>query len=147
MSDMKFVDSETKDVFESLMKPGSVQIGDTPYLESAYNYRKIEWMNTIRSFNNRLILAPYAEERVLKAKESNGFAMLAQKSSIVGLGVLVDCKLSDSTFIQAGSTAYIKEQLLYTQEWAKQVLESKEIEGKFIIVDLVYVDFIKPREV
>jgi len=94
------------------------------------------------SLNSRFILEPYASERVLKAKESNGFAMLAQKTSVVGLKLLVDVKLPSGELISAGNKAYIKEEYLYTQPWAKTVYESAGVEGKFIIVDLNYIEFV-----
>jgi hypothetical protein len=111
---------------------------------SAINYREVEPLLTTRSFNNRFILAPYEEERTLRAKENSGFAMLAQKTNIVPLKVLADTKLTDGTFVPKGSTAYVKEQLLFTQTWAKQVLESDAVGGKFIIVDLQFVELVVP---
>lgn len=97
---------------------------------------------TKTSLNSRFILEPYASERVMKAKETNGFAMIAQKTSVVGLKLLVDVKLPNGELISAGNRAYIKEEYLYTQPWAKNVYESNGVQGKFIIVDLNYIEFV-----
>lgn len=93
------------------------------------------------AMNGKFILAPYQSERVLKAKETNGFAMLAQKTSVVGLKVLVPTK-SNGEIVPVGAMAYVKEEFLYTQPWAKAVYESAGIEGKFIIVDQNNVEFV-----
>ena len=95
-----------------------------------------------QSINGRFILAPYASERVIKAKETNGFAMISQKTSVIGLKMLVDTKLNNGDVVRAGCMAYLKEELLYTQPWAKAVYDSPGVEGKFIIVDQMYVDFV-----
>jgi hypothetical protein len=95
------------------------------------------------SFNNRLIVEMYKKE-ALKSTEKNGFAFIAQKLSLKGLIVLVDAKLNDGTFIKKGSIAYIKEEALHTQAWAQKGLECDAIEGSFLIVDMNFVEFIRP---
>jgi hypothetical protein len=102
-------------------------------------------MNHVTSINNRFILEPYKGDRTLKANASTGFAIVQQKVSLVGLRLLADVDLCTQGFVQVypkGSLAYIKEELLFTQPWAQKSYESDGIEGKFIIVDSTYVDFV-----
>jgi hypothetical protein len=101
-------------------------------------------MSTL-SLNNRLIVESYKDPRVHKSLERNGFAMLSQKITLKGLKVLVPFK-KDDLDIPTGSIAYIREELLYTQAWAKQVFECDEIKEPFIIIDSQYVEFIKKPE-
>lgn len=95
------------------------------------------------SFNNRLIVEKYVKGAI-RHKERNGFAFIDQKLNLKGLKVLVDAQLSDGIAIEKGSIAYIKEEALHTAAWAQKVLESEEIEGQFLIVDLANVEFISP---
>lgn len=111
-------------------------------------------MENSLSLNNRFILAPYGGDRTLRANVSSGFAHVQQKTAVVGLKVLVPASiaalgqvridgLSMNASIPRGSIAYIREEYLYTQPWAKNVLTSDAIEGSFIIVDATYVEFVE----
>lgn len=97
------------------------------------------------SLNSRLIVETYKADRTLKSVERNGFAMISQKVSVVGLKVLVTTKLSDGTYIHSGDKAYIREEYLHTSPWAKKVFESDAISEPFIIVDINNVEFIQPK--
>lgn len=114
-----------------------------PIHDAAIQISEVTFLNSTRSFNNRLIVEVYKKE-ALRTTEKNGFAFVAQKLSLKGLKVLVDVKLSDNTFIPKGSVAYIKEEALHTQSWAQKAMECDGIEGQFLIVDLNNVEFIKP---
>lgn len=94
------------------------------------------------SFNNNLILETYKGKRELKANVTNGFAMVAQKVSLHPLKVLVDAKLADGTLVKKGSTAFIKEELLFGQAWAKKEFDCPILSESFIIAQLSMVDFI-----
>lgn len=99
------------------------------------------------SLNNRLIVEAYFTDRSLKAKETNGFAMIQQKVAVKGLKLLMNasCSIGNQLVIlDKGSTVYIREELLHTQPWAQKILESDAVEGKFMIVDLANVEFILP---
>lgn len=100
----------------------------------------------MRSMNNRLVVEPYLSDRAIKLSQNgSGFAMIQQKVSLVGLKVLMDARLqyhSETVFVSAGSTVFVREELLHSQPWAKQLLESKAVEGKFMIVDISHVEFI-----
>ena len=110
------------------------------------------------SFNNRFIVEPYFSDRTLKATQGAGFALVAQKVNLKGLTLLVDVHLFDNQFIEAGldglktthpflipkgSKIYVREEFLYTQPWAKNLMECDSIEGKFIIVDKQFVEMIE----
>ena len=103
-------------------------------------------LRTTQSFNNRLVVEAYKKED-LKTNNSSGFAMIQQKVTVKGLRVLLDAKLNDGTVILKGSTAFIKEESLHNLPWAKAILESEAVEGRFIIVDISNVEFIKPPAV
>ena len=96
------------------------------------------------SLNNRFILESYKGDRSLKAKETSGFAMLSQKVNLVPLKVLINAKLTDGTIIPAGSIAFLKEEMVFTQPWGKNNMEAPGIEGKFIIVDVNFIEFVVP---
>ena len=99
------------------------------------------------SFNDILILEPYQQGQGFKEEIRGGIAIVQQKSSLFGLKVLVEAKLSDGSFIPAGSTAYISEELLSTQQWAKKMWTSAALpEKKFIKVELKYVDMVDTNE-
>lgn len=105
-------------------------------------------MNNITTLNNKFIVEPYKGDRALKSKNESGFALVQQKISIVGLRLLVEAHVSlnnqpgMNAFFEKGSLVYIKEELLFTQQWAQKQYESDAIEGKFIIVDANNVDFV-----
>lgn len=105
------------------------------------------------SLNNRLILEPYTSDRTVKSTVGGGFALIQQKVSLKGLKVLMDANferlgtfsmdgITTPKMITRGSIAYIREELLFTQEWAKRLFECEGVEGKFMIVDIAHVDFI-----
>jgi hypothetical protein len=109
------------------------------------------------SLNGRYILEPYMSDHQIKATQGAGFSMIQQKISLVGLKVLVDVlgKSMDVYFngpqiqpglnpivVKKGATAWIKEEVLYTQPWAKNLYTCSAIEGKFIIVDPSFVEFV-----
>lgn len=100
-------------------------------------------MNETHSLNNRLILEPYKKE-ALRANVQNGFARLDQKMTVKGLTVLVDAKLTDGTLVLKGSKAYIREEVLHTEQWAQKVLESDGVKGSFLIADISKIEFIVP---
>ena len=95
--------------------------------------------------NNRLIVEMYKKE-ALRSTEKSGFAFVAQKLSLKGLKLLVNAKLNDGSFVMKDSVVYVKEELLHTQAWAQKGMECDSIEGQFLIVDLIHVEFIKPKQ-
>jgi hypothetical protein len=97
------------------------------------------------SFNNKLILEAYAHTDV-KAEVKHGWATPNQKTVLKGLKLLVQMTLSDGTHIPAGSTAYLKEESLHTQQWAKNKLKSDTLPGEFILVTMNEVEYIVPPE-
>lgn len=101
------------------------------------------------SFNNRFILEPYHSDRAIKMTTGSGFALIAQKVSLTPLRLKVDFEgivHGYYTHLPKDSVVYIREEFLHTQAWAKQVLECSDIDGKFIIVDSMYVEMIRKPE-
>lgn len=94
--------------------------------------------------NNKLIVESYTKES-LRATEKNGFARIDQKVALKGLKLLVNAKLNDGTVLNKGAVVYIREETLYTQQWASKTTECPGLfEGKCLIVDLVHVEMIDP---
>ena len=81
------------------------------------------------SLNNKIILEAYEQGQGLKADVKSGFAMVAQKKNIIPLKVLLTTVLSDGTRIEAGSKAYLSEEELSTQAWAKQMKQIPDLLG------------------
>jgi len=96
------------------------------------------------SFNGKLILEAYKHTEV-KAEIRSGWATTSQKNSLKGLKVLVDACIQDKVIL-AGSTAYIKEELLHTQPWSKNKLKCDTLPGEFILVNINEVEFVSPPE-
>jgi hypothetical protein len=98
------------------------------------------------SLNNKFIVEPYKGDRTLKANSATGFAIVQQKVSVVGLTLLMDSVVqvgkTEHDTLPKGSKIYIREELLFTQPWAKNVYESEAVEGKFIMVDAIHVEFV-----
>jgi len=95
----------------------------------------------IKSYNNRLVVQAYKKE-ALRSTEKNGFAFVDQKLSLKGLKVLADGVLSNG-WVNVGSTAYIKEELLHSQPWAQKSYQCESIGEPFMIVDIAHVEFIE----
>ena len=108
--------------------------------------RNVEFLDSTRSVNNRLVLETYKKEALKSTGTNTGFAMISQKVTVKGLKVLMDAKLSDGTFVAKGSTAYIREEELHTKQWAQKPLECATIPGQFIIVDISQIEFISPPQ-
>lgn len=100
-------------------------------------------LNKSSSFNGKIILEAYTHTEV-KADIRSGWATINQKTSLKGLTVLIQAILSDGTIIPSGSTAYIKEELLHTQPWAKNKLKSDTLSKEFIIVGMNEIEYIDP---
>jgi hypothetical protein len=93
------------------------------------------------SLNNRLVLEQYIKEG-LKPKMQGGIATPGQRDGLKGLQVLVGTTLSDGRKVPKGSIAYIREEVLHTHPWASKPLTCDTLPGKFMIVDLPYIEFI-----
>lgn len=114
---------------------------------------------------NRFIVEPYISTREVKTATTGGktgFAVIEQKVAVKALRVLVDVILDLQTqvgmsfqiggaakadfgpmTIKAGSYVFIREELLHTQVWAKQIMESEYL-GKFMIVEKQFIEFVQP---
>jgi hypothetical protein len=93
----------------------------------------------------KLIVETYKGDRTLRTEVKNGFATISQKIKVVGLKTLANANYAVGNCyvtVNKGATVYVREELLHTQAWAKQQLESDAIEGQFMVIDPMYVEFI-----
>ena len=101
------------------------------------------------TINNKFIVEAYNTDRALKSVERNGFAMVAQKVTVVGLKLLMDAHIQEtkelSRTVPKGSLVYIKEEFLHTNPGIKRIYESDAVEGKFNIIEMTYVEFVVPK--
>lgn len=101
----------------------------------------------IFSVNDLFVVEPYQQGQGLKADIRNGFAFVQQKSELAGLKTLAEARMSDGSYIPAGSTVYIAEDLLTTAQWAKNVRKCSAFGDKqFIVVELKYITMIDTNE-
>ena len=92
---------------------------------------------------NKLVLEAYVHKGI-ESEQRSGWVTPGQKNKLKGLKVLIQVNLQDGTTIPVGSTAYIKEELLHTQPWAKNKLKSDTLPGEFIVVTMNEVEYIDP---
>lgn len=95
------------------------------------------------SFNGKLILEAYQKTEI-KADISRGWAKIDQKQTLKGLRVLIQAHTDGGEIIPVGSIAYIKEESLHTQAWAKNKLKSDTLQEEFIVVNVNEVEYIVP---
>lgn len=94
------------------------------------------------SINNRLVLEPYIKEG-LKSEIRSGIATPGQRDGLKGLRLLMDAHLSDGRQFPRGSVAYIKEEVLHNHSSTIfKHLNCDTINGKFMVVELQYIEFI-----
>lgn len=101
------------------------------------------------STNNKLILQPYEQGQGLKSEIRNGIAFVSQKTTLVGLKLLVEARLADGSYLPAGSVVYLDESLLCSpsSKWAKDVKTCSALRDKnFIVADLSCVTLIDTAE-
>lgn len=96
----------------------------------------------IFSLNNRLLLEEYVKKG-LESKVVGGIATPGQRDGIKKLKILAGTRLADGRDIPAGSYAYLREEALHTQAWSSKLFTCEGITGKFILVDLQWVEFIE----
>ena len=100
----------------------------------------------LRSINGYVVCEPYNKDKGLEAKVSRGFASVNQKKSLKGLKILADCAVGDKVY-PAGSIAYFKEEVLYTETWSRMELDCTSLgETKCILAELRFVVMIHEVE-
>lgn len=100
-------------------------------------------LDQTNSFNGKIVVEAYKHTEI-KAEIRSGWASPQQKNNLKGLRVLVQARLADGTVIPVNSTAYIKEELLHTQPWAKNKLKSDTLKEEFILVTMNEIEYISP---
>lgn len=97
---------------------------------------------------NKLVVESYIKEG-LRSEVKNGFAHLSQKIKSKGLRLLADATIAvgnQPVQIQAGSTIFIREEILHTAPWASKSQESDVFDVPFLVIDPIYVDYIIPPQ-
>lgn len=97
------------------------------------------------SINGNLILKPYTKTKELRATEvASGFVMTANKIGLESLELLVDATVglgNNAMHLPKGSKIYFKEETLHTQKWPRQIFESEEFSGGFVVGSIADVLF------
>ena len=99
----------------------------------------------IESVNNLIVCEPYRGNRGIKSKVHSGVATIQQKTEVVGLKVLKRACISSEIYVEAGSTIYIKEEVLYNIKEYSVELSCKDISDPFVLVNFQHVVFIKGK--
>lgn len=98
------------------------------------------------SLNNQLLLKPYSGTRKIEKKVQGGFMSLTQRSTLVGLEILCDATITynnSSVQVKKGQIAYFREELLFGQDWSRQLLSCDALTEECIIADSSYVVMVK----
>lgn len=96
--------------------------------------------------NNKLILEPYKGKGKIEAQVNSGFASIKQKSTLIGLKLLADGKVSigkDMVDVKKGQTIFFPEEILHAHDWSKKTFNLEGSEEKFIIAEAVYAVAVK----
>lgn len=98
----------------------------------------------MRSTNQLLVCEPYIGSTGLKSKISSGVAIIQQKTTLIGLKVMMDFKISKHESLKKGDTVYIKEEIMmqFKDQYSRK-LDCKDVDGEFILVNFAHVAFIK----
>jgi hypothetical protein len=73
------------------------------------------------SVNNKLVLEPYKGSKKIEAKVNSGFSTIKQKTTLVGLTLLADGKISigkEQMDVKKGQKVYFLEETLHASEWS-----------------------------
>lgn len=90
------------------------------------------------SVNNKLILEPYKGKAKIETQVTSGFASIKQKSTLVGLKLLADGKVSigkETMDVKKGQVVFFPEEILHASDWSKKSFNLEGSEEKFIIAD------------
>lgn len=96
--------------------------------------------------NNKLILEPYKSKGKVEAQVTSGFASIKQKSTLIGLKLLADGKVSigkDMVDVKKGQMVFFPEEILHSHEWSKKTFNLEGSEEKFIIAEAIHVVAVK----
>ena len=105
---------------------------------------EITMLEKSNSFD-KLIVEAYKQTGV-QAEIKHGWATASQKNNLKGLTVLIQAVLNNGTIVPVGSTAYIKEESLHTQQCAKNKLKCETIPQEFIIVTMNDIEYLSPPQ-
>lgn len=98
------------------------------------------------SVNNKLMLEPYTGKNKIEGHVVTGFATIKQKTTLVGLKLIADGKVSvgkDMIDVKKGQMVYFTEEILHASEWSKKVYSFEDIEIKFILGESIHAVAVK----
>ena len=99
-----------------------------------------------QSFGNSVMLEPYKHGQGVKTEIRGGFAFASQKKTLVPLKVMVNAWHPNGTMILAGSIAYLKEDKVTVEGWAKDVRKVEGTDLEVIIVDYNEISFFDVKD-
>ena len=90
----------------------------------------------MNSINNKVLCKPFEGNKKAEANVRSGFATIKQRNNVVSLEVLADLKNEKGeTLVNKGNFVNLNESLVITK-YTSLSLESKHVQGSFIVVDL-----------
>ncbi len=98
------------------------------------------------SVNSKLILEPYKDSGKIEARVTSGYATIKQKSTLIGLKLLADGKLSigkDMIEVKKGQVVFFPEDVLHASDWAKKQFNLDGSEEKVILGEASYAVAVK----
>jgi hypothetical protein len=93
------------------------------------------------SINSKLILEPYKGKGKAEAEVKSGFASIKQKSTLVGLKLLADGRVTigkDMVDVKKGQVVFFPEEVLHIHDWSKKTYNLEGGEERFIIAEAVH---------
>ena len=96
----------------------------------------------MKSVNRKILCKPYVSSKSIKSEVTKGMAMIVQKSTLVGLKVLMDAQVDADTLIKKDSYVYISEEVLHNQPIYQKPLTASCLEEPFVTVDFGHVVFV-----
>jgi hypothetical protein len=100
----------------------------------------------LQSLYNKVITKAYDNAQGIKQEIRNGIVQVSQKKKVVGLELVAGFKDQNGNAYPAGSKAYVLEDNLMSQPWAKDRRHCDAFAGEFIIVDINQVVFFETKK-
>jgi len=99
-----------------------------------------------QSYGNNIVLEAYKQGQGVVSEVKGGFAFARHKNALIPLKVLVTAQLADGSLIPAGTIAVIKEDVLTSHAWAKDIRHSDSLKSDIIIGDISYIAYFEYPE-
>ena len=99
-----------------------------------------------QSLYNKVVVKAYDNSQGVKQEIRSGIVQVSQKKKVVGLELSADFKDQNGNSYAAGSKAYVLEDNLMGQPWAKDKRSCDAFAGEFIVVDINQVVFFETKK-